>query len=85
MSNPYLLPGVNPFLISVPVVTRVTAVRIVGTKEVETPLKDTVRIWGRVGSAQRAGNTEHLNPDKNRVYPTTYDYMHQTPFDPTKH
>jgi len=72
----------NPFLANIPVVSVVTAVRVVNGVEVETPLSDCVRVWGRVASSSRANQSKPLFPTTLpvRLTPQAFDIMRQKPF-----
>lgn len=55
---------INPFLTDVPVVSIVTQVRLVNGVEVETPVSDCIRVWGRLnGSAKRDANKRPIIPN----------------------
>lgn len=55
---------VNPFLADIPVVTIVTQVKVVNGVEVETPITDCTRVWGRLnGAVKRDANKRPISPD----------------------
>jgi hypothetical protein len=61
----------NPFLINIPAVFRVVAVREVDGVDVAAPLDNCVRLWGRVGVTSKGGvDTEIFAPAGGRAYPT---------------
>lgn len=72
----------NPFLANIPVVSVVTAVRVVNGVEVETPIADCTRVWGRVGTSNRANQVQPLIPTSVplRLTPTVYDMLRQKPY-----
>lgn len=72
----------NPFLTNIPVVSVVTAVRVVNGVEVETPVGDCIRVWGRVGNASHSNQDDPLIPTAQnpRLTPTRYDFMRQKPY-----
>ncbi|AVH85340.1 hypothetical protein RsoM2USA_412 [Ralstonia phage RsoM2USA] len=74
---------VNPFLTDIPVVSIVTQVRLVNGVEVETPVSDCIRVWGRLnGAAKRDAHKNPIIPNSQpiRIIPDPYGMDKQRNF-----
>jgi hypothetical protein len=71
----------NPFLIDIPMVALVKAVRTLGTAEAETPEVDCERVWFRTSVVSRANRVDQVQGlGGKREFPDPYGLDQLRPF-----